>query len=194
MSWCVVDKHLISSLVSIIDGRRVLEVYSGKGELASALMKEGIEIKATGKLQSSYDGYNPLLACEIEDIDAASAARKYRDDFDIILVSWAIADDSFLQAAMLFNKPILFIGELYHKHEMNELGYSGTASDNYFENVNDVCEPIKLSKGHLSCHILKKEIVMKELIILNMYPWSNRMLFEAEINLYNLKNRIENVQ
>lgn len=194
MSWCVVDKHLVDSIVKLIDGKRVLEVYSGKGELASALMKKGVDIKATGKLQSSYDGYDPVLSCKIEDIDAASATRKYKNDFDILLVSWAIADDSFLQAAILFNKPIIFVGELYHKHEMNEFGYSGTASDNYFENVNDLSQPIKLTKGHLSHHVLKKEITMNEPMNLNMYPWINRMLFESEINIYNLRNRVENVQ
>lgn len=185
MSWCKVDNHLVNELVKIIGDKRVLEVFSGKGELTKELLDKNIKIKATGKLQSSYDGENPLLSCEIEDIDAASAARKYKDDFDLILVSWAIADDAFLQAAILFNKPILFVGELYHKHKMNEFGYSGTATDNYFENVIDLVEPIKLSKGHLLFHKLKPKIKLVEHLVLNCYEWNNREQFKIDIQNYN---------
>ena len=185
MAWCEIDKELIDSLVSLIGDKKVLEVCSGKGELAKALLDKNISIKATGKLQSSYDGENPELSCEIEDIDAASAARKYKDDFDLILVSWAITDDSFLQAAAIFNKPILFIGELYHKHKMNVWGYSSNASDNYFENVIDVQDPILLKKGHLSYHKLKEKINLVDPINLNIYSWNNKDKFQQDIDNYN---------
>jgi hypothetical protein len=186
MAWCKIDENLISNLVNIIGDKKVLEVCAGKGELAAELINLNINIKATGKLQSSYDGDNPILHCDIEDIDSANAVRKYKDDFDLILVSWAIADDSFLQAAILFNKPIIFIGELYHKHKLNPFGfYSGNASDNYFENTIDLIEPIQLEKGYLSFHQLKNKISLLENINLNFYPWNNKITFKKDIENYN---------
>ena len=186
MSWCHIDKELINNLVDLIGNKKVLEVCAGKGELASELLKRDIHIKPTGKLTASYDGETPILSCKIEDIDSASAARKYKNEFDLILVSWAIADDSFLQTAVLFNKPIIFIGELYHKHKLNTGGfYSSNASDNYFENVIDLIEPIELKKGHLSYHKLKDKISLVEDINLNFYSWNNKTIFKKDILNYN---------
>ncbi|MCF2902054.1 hypothetical protein L1267_16890 [Pseudoalteromonas sp. OFAV1] len=182
MAWCVIDEQLVSLIAKMVGNKKVLEVCAGSGDLAYELMGVGVDIHATGKILS----LNETARDFVEDIDAASAARKYKGQYDFLLVSWAISDDSFLQAAVVANVPIIFVGELYHEHPMNKTKtYSGTASDNYFVNTIDLAEPVQLKKGHLSFHQLKNKIHLVTQPALNFYEWSDRRQLLLDIENYN---------
>lgn len=161
--WVEVTDELIDCLVEFIGERRVLEVFAGWGDVGKALSQRGIQVKSTGVYMESYDGTAQKVPEHVESIDAVSACIKYRDDYDVLLAAWPIADDTLLHCALEWNKPVICIGELWHRHPLNvHASYSGTASDAYFENVVDVVEPKRVLpnvNGAVMFHELKEELV-----------------------------------
>lgn len=162
-TWVEITDELVDCLVEFIGNRRVLEVFAGWGDLGVALSQRGIHVKSTSVYMSSYDGRVSAMPECVESLDAVSACIKYRDDYDVLLAAWPIADDTLLHCALEWNKPIICIGELWREHPLNvHANYSGTASDAYFENVVDIAPPKRVLRNiHAAVmfHELKEELV-----------------------------------
>ena len=161
MHWVDITPELINEVANITQGKRVLEVFAGHGKLAKELRSKGISIHPTSLLMESYDGCINGAWSEVEIIDAVSACKKYKGQFDYLLCAWPINDDTLLHCALIFEAPIIYIGELHHEHPLNKFGtLSGTASDSYFENVDDLIQPkMNLSRNSALClHQLKTKL------------------------------------
>lgn len=183
--WTTVTDELIDYLVTLIDGRSVLEVFAGYGEVGERLAARGVDVKSTSVFMECYDGSAFDMPARVESLDAVSACIKYRGCYDLLLAAWPIADDTLLHCALEWEKPILCIGELWHKHPDNEHGfYSGTASDSYYENVDDIVQPrVGLpAGGAVMFHKLKETLKSGFSPYLLMSGWSDR---QALLRLYN---------
>lgn len=111
---------------------RVLEVFAGNGKLASLLIQNGVDVKATS-LHSGHDGHQITgFFTDVEHIDAINAVEKYHSDYDILLMCWPTVSTQCLTAAQRWNKPILFIGEV---SDVSQHHYGGCATDAFFEAI-----------------------------------------------------------
>lgn len=92
MGFSLVSRDWIRLLAEFIGRGKVLEVMSGCGSLAYALHNEGVNIIAT----DNFSWKEPLGTwnetknywCNIENIDAVEAVRKYGSQVDYILMAW----------------------------------------------------------------------------------------------------------
>lgn len=187
--WTKLTPELIEYILELCPNQSFLEVFAGNGKLTTALKNKGAKAHATSIPLENYDGFKPVYEEHIEVIDAVSAAKKYRDDFDVLIAAWPIADDSMLHCALAWGKPIIFIGELWHEHPANtDKAYSGTASDSYFKNVIDLSEPNReVSPGSaVVLHKLKEKLSPDFTPYLNVYEWSNKTDL---LNLYLAHNK-----
>tara|TARA_B100002049_G_scaffold190683_1_gene147614 strand:- start:14934 stop:15512 length:579 start_codon:yes stop_codon:yes gene_type:complete len=190
VNWTNITSQLVDAVAEIAKGKKVLEVFAGSGELAKQLCAKGVTIHPTTVTMDTYDGYNPTLWQQVEIIDAVSACRKYKDDFDYLLAAWPIADDTLLHCALIFDKPIIYIGQLWHNHPQNTYrSYSGTASDAYFENVEEVRPTIFDASPNsvLSLHKIKDKLLPQFSPSLLMYEWADR---NDLVRLYNEKPKL----
>lgn len=92
-------------------GKKILEVASGRGWLAKGITESGGQIKATDD-KSWFTEHEEL--CEIEHIDAEEAVKKYKNEYDILLISWPDTDDTAFKCIKEWGdkKDIIFIGEI----------------------------------------------------------------------------------
>lgn len=130
-SWGTFDPAFLDELASHLAGKRVLETFAGNGLLASLLRERGVDIHPTTRF-SGHDGHRQGMHSEVEEIDAREAARKYRDQFDTLLMCWPTSDEVAMQSSLIWGeeRPIVFIGEVTDL----ERGYlGGCASDLFFE-------------------------------------------------------------
>lgn len=130
-SWGTFDPGFIDDLARYLRGKRVLEICAGNGLLASLLRERGVDIHPTS-LFRTMDGHREGFFCEVEELDARTAADRYRETHDILLVCWPDPDEIAMQACLLWGeeRPIVFIGEVTDL----ENGYlGGCASDLFFE-------------------------------------------------------------
>ena len=177
MNWTTITPQLIETVADIAKSGSVLEVFAGSGDLAYQLSAKGVNIHPTTVTLPMYDGYNPTLRDNVEIIDAVSACKKYNNDFDYLLAAWPIADDTLLHCALIFDKPIIYIGELWHNHPENKYrSYSGTASDSYFENVEELRPTIFDASPNsvISLHKIKNKLSPQFTPCLLMYEWADR--------------------
>lgn len=130
-SWGTFDGVFLDDLARHLHGRRVLETFAGNGLLAHHLRRRGVDIHPTS-LFTGHDGHEQEMHCEVEKIDARTAAIYYRDSHDVLLMCWPTPDECAMQSAMLWGeeRPIVFIGEVTDL-ERGHLG--GCASDLFFE-------------------------------------------------------------
>jgi hypothetical protein len=130
-SWGTFDPSFLDDLSSYLAGQRVLETFAGNGLLASLLRERGIDIHPTSRF-AGHDGHENGMHCDVEEIDACEAARKYRDEFEVLLMCWPTSDEAAMQSALIWGeeRPIVFIGEVTDL-ERGHLG--GCASDLFFE-------------------------------------------------------------
>ncbi len=154
-----INDSLVEYLHTLIGDKKVLEVFAGSGDLASALLEKGCYVTPTGIYSRSFGNYSKPE--HVIDLEAVKACRKYKDSHDILLASFPVTDDAFFLAAKEFEGPIILIGELYHKHPLNTVGsYSGTASDAYYDNVIDITPPKAGLIDNLSVYVFHHK--MKE--------------------------------
>lgn len=99
------------SIVKKTKGRKILEVVGGVGWFAKGISEAGGEIKSTDN-KSWFSDY--INVFNIEDIDAVEAVQKYKDDYDILLISWPDMDDTAFNCIKEWGnkKDIIFVGEL----------------------------------------------------------------------------------
>lgn len=112
--WTMINKMWVSELALWIGNRRVLEIMSGTGWLAKGLSEQGISIKATdSKAWAVHRRPSLPYVFPVQKMDAEVAVKKYRDQYDVLLVSWPPYGDKRLHYACLAwgSKPILYIGE-----------------------------------------------------------------------------------
>ncbi|WP_456364200.1 hypothetical protein [Priestia aryabhattai] len=112
VSWRWVDPF-----VKWINGRKCLEIMSGRGWLSYALQQRGVNVIPTDNFswhQNFKEWYDTLT--DVECIDAINAVEKYGLDIDIVIVSWPQANDTaFKVLKKLYeinsNAVFVFIGE-----------------------------------------------------------------------------------
>lgn len=118
-----------------LQGKRVLEVFSGNGLLAALLQQQGVAVKATTRF-SSHDAHEHGLFTEVQALDATAAVQTWGELSDVLLICWPPATESVLAAAHAWGseKPILYIGEVtdYAKGHL-----AGCASDGFFEAIEE---------------------------------------------------------
>jgi hypothetical protein len=124
------DSKFINDLSSYLQDKRILEVFSGNGLLAGVLAKKGISIQATS-IWSGHDAHHLGFYYPVENIDAVSAVKKYKPEFDTLLMCWPTVTESATQVARLCEgKDIIYIGEVTD-YATGDLG--GCATDSFFE-------------------------------------------------------------
>ena len=87
--YAIVTRDWVRELVKWLDGRKVLEVMSGRGWIAKTVQEEGGHIIATDN-KSSYQGWRSKGSelCDIENLSAVDAIEKYGKDVDFVLMAW----------------------------------------------------------------------------------------------------------
>ena len=102
-----------------VDGRKVLEIMSGRGWLAKALRHHGVDLIATDNHSShgQWRGHgNNKKVPALTDImakECSQAIKSYGKHMDILLCSWPPMDSSMTKATRRWGteKPIIYIGE-----------------------------------------------------------------------------------
>lgn len=121
--YCLVTKDLVEDLAGILNGKRCLEVMSGKGLLSHHLRASGIDIVATD--DKSWKSLN--IDNHVESISGINAVEKYKENSDVLIMVWPPCnkpDAHEIMKAWGTEKPIIFCGE-------GKLGC--TADDLFFE-------------------------------------------------------------
>lgn len=118
--FALVTQQWTKQLADWVNGRRVLEIMSGRGWLAKALKDHGVDILATDN-HTSHSRWMKgnkahTLLTDISVLESSEAIRRYRDEFDILLCSWPPMETSMTKAIRRWgtNKPIVYIGEGDH--------------------------------------------------------------------------------
>ena len=126
------DADFVDELAVYCAGQRVLEVFAGNGLLASRLAAKGVSIRATS-LFAGHDGHTSGFYHPVEELSADKAVSTYRDQSDILLMSWPTATEGATTAALAWgaDKPIIFIGEVTDLTQGTR-ALGGCASDLFF--------------------------------------------------------------
>jgi len=85
-SYCLVSKNWISELQPLLKEKKCLEIMSGLGMLSKAMQDEGINIIPTDSKE--WICSDLLYWCDVEQIDAVSAIKKYGKNIDFVVCSW----------------------------------------------------------------------------------------------------------
>ena len=88
--YAIVTRDWVRELVEWLDGRKVLEVMSGRGWIAKTIREEGGDIIATDNMSSYQNWRDKGLSelCDIENLSAVDAIKKYGKDVDFVLMAW----------------------------------------------------------------------------------------------------------
>lgn len=126
------DADFVDELAASCVGQHVLEVFAGNGLLASRLAAKGVSIRATS-LFAGHDGHASGFYHPVEELSADKAVIAYRDQSDILLMSWPTATEGATAAALAWgpDKPIIFIGEVTD-FTQGTRALGGCASDLFF--------------------------------------------------------------
>lgn len=122
MGYAPVSKSWIEPLSKWIGNRKCLEVMSGVGCLAKALTDCGIDVIPTDNFEwkkpkgGSIMEWNDRMYCDVENIDAVSAVKKYGKDVGVVIMSWADTNDIAIQVLETMRKAnedliMIYIGE-----------------------------------------------------------------------------------
>ena len=142
LGFPLLNKELIETLSDVIGNKRVLEVASGSGFVSKYLSDAGVNIRATDICYWDWKksiGKNPrplefLKDHPIELIDGISAIEKYKDETDMVLMTWPPLGSSFaanvLNDCIKYKLPLIYCGE----------DWGGcTADDDFFELADKEC-------------------------------------------------------
>lgn len=92
MGHAFVSWKWINPLVKWLNGRKVLEVMSGRGAIAYALREKDVDVIATDDFSwhsQDIPQWSENQWTHIEKMDAIEAVEKYGKDSPILLMSWA---------------------------------------------------------------------------------------------------------
>ena len=134
--YAIVTRDWVRELVKWLDGRKVLEIMSGRGWIAKTVQEEGGHIIATDN-KSSYQDWKSKGSelSDIENLSAVDAIKKYGKDVDFVLMAWPPYNEpqaaDVVKAIQKVNPDIkiIYIGE-------SEGGC--TANDKFFELVTEI--------------------------------------------------------
>lgn len=128
--------EFIKEISNYIGSKKVLEIFSGNGNLASVLLNNNIKIKPT-TLFSSHDAHDYGLYTEVEEIKASDAIDKYSSQYDILLISWpTVTLDAFIALSKWpKEKAIIYIGEYT---DLDNNIFAGCATDELWESASFV--------------------------------------------------------
>ena len=123
----------VDELAGWLGGRRVLEIMSGNGLLASMLGRRGVDVRATS-LFAGHDGHGRGLLWPVEEMEAAAAVAAHGAWADVLLVSWPTTTEAMARAALEWGdeKPLVFVGEMPDP-DVPFGQWPGCASDLFFE-------------------------------------------------------------
>lgn len=116
----IISKEFIKEFTEKFKGKRILEVMSGNGYLAKQLDRAGFEIIATDNKDWAFDPFAMYGTWKAEyynilKFDARHAIKLFKDDIDIVLMSWPpYAETIGAEVADLcrkFKKDLIIIGE-----------------------------------------------------------------------------------
>ena len=128
--WALVSRDWVKVLAQRIKDKKVLEIMAGAGWLAKALSDEDIEIFATDDYRWAVR--NRKLIYDVKKYDGFKAVRDFKNQYDILLVSWPPYDEEEIcDICKEWGevKPIIYIGE----------GKGGcNAVDEFFEHFNSI--------------------------------------------------------
>lgn len=133
-SWAVPSEEVINEIKHFVGQLKVLEVGAGLGLWCYLLKLKGCDIIATDNFSSHFKNYDHKF-CDIENLDAVSALKKYSDK-DVLMLVWPPYLDS-----MAYDALKLFKG--------NKLVYVGEpegdacATDDFFELLNKEWKLVK---------------------------------------------------
>ena len=106
----LLSKDWIEDLAEWIGDRKVLEVMAGCGSLSYSLRKAGCNIKTTDN--KSWNKMFFQEWCDIEELEACEAIKKYGNDTDIVVMSWPLQDSTAYDVIDLgrkMNKNMVFV-------------------------------------------------------------------------------------
>ena len=94
--YAFVSWKWVNPLVKWINGRKCLEVMSGRGILASALRQKRVELIATDDyswfVKDKFKEWTNLVT-DVEKIDAVEAVVKYGSSVDVLIMVWPYKDN-----------------------------------------------------------------------------------------------------
>ncbi|WP_456364201.1 hypothetical protein [Priestia aryabhattai] len=103
--------------VNWINGRKCLEIMSGRGWLSHALKLKDVDVIATDNFSwhKRCQTWDKTLT-DIEEIDAVQAIKKYGSEVDIVICSWPKDDNTAFKSLKKLNEinpnaVFVFIGE-----------------------------------------------------------------------------------
>jgi len=111
--WPMPVRTWMSDLAEVLRGHSVLEVYAGGGWITKYLISRGIPAFATDNYSFYVSGVHKIAPVhQVDNMDAVSAVKAYRDICDVLLISWPpYRDDSILKVADLWKGFVIYIGE-----------------------------------------------------------------------------------
>lgn len=136
--FCSLSKDLIDSLTELFAGKKVLEIFAGRGHLSSLLFEKGVSIRATSLIMGHDQSDRLGHVFPVEEMDAITAVCTYHDEIDYVLVSWPVSDESLFKLLPYLPPgcPIVFIGEVTD-YSVQPAFLGGCASDAFFEVVEE---------------------------------------------------------
>lgn len=139
--FAFLSQPLLEDLAALLCGKRVLEVFAGRGQLSALLDELGVEVVPTS-LQQGHDMSEELgHVIEVEDLDCVSAVLKYADAFDVLLVSWPTTSSALYKSVAHLppHTLIVFLGEVTDRSCVPPF-LGGCATDEFFDAVVEVPE------------------------------------------------------
>lgn len=137
--WALVTWKWLRPFAEWINGRKVLEVMSGRGWISKGLRELGVDVIATDNFSSHMHWNGKGTVTDVEEIDSLLAVEKYGKNIDILLMAWAPYNDpiAYNVAKKLYevnpDTIIVFIGE----------SWGGcTANDEFFDSTETIDDPV----------------------------------------------------
>jgi 16S rRNA G1207 methylase RsmC len=146
MGFSLINQNFVDALAKYIGDRSCLEVMCGTGALSASLKAKNTNIIATDSFswETENTGWNKDTRwCEIKEMDAVEAVKRYGADTEFIIMSWPPYNDDTAYKVLIQMREVnpdcrlIYIGE-------SEGGC--TANDNFFENAVEIEDDEEFNK------------------------------------------------
>lgn len=164
MGFTLLTKEFLDELSEFLKGKKVLEIMSGTGFLASQLRLRGVDIIATDDMTGIYD-FKTIHIDDIEAIDCVDAIDKYHKDINYVIMSWPeMSNDAAraLRSCYEYDIPLIYIGEFSKNGCTADAEFYEFAA-HYFDNYWEIGNKYRTFLGlHDTCRLLKKKGKIKD--------------------------------